>query len=88
MHDVVFPCGHTIGPDGDTLNIYYGAGDSCIALAQASMRSLLNWLDVTAKSTMQIAISSRMVARAQSVGCLRFQQYLRAKRTLVLMRGI
>ena len=34
-----------IGPDGDTLNIYYGAGDSCIALAQASMRSLLNWLD-------------------------------------------
>ena len=34
VHDVVFPCGHTISPDGDTINIYYGAGDSCIALAQ------------------------------------------------------
>jgi len=45
VHDVVFPCGHTISPDGDTVNIYYGAGDSCIALAQASLRSLLNWLD-------------------------------------------
>jgi predicted GH43/DUF377 family glycosyl hydrolase len=41
----VFPCGYTIHPDGDTLNIYYGAGDSCIALAQASLRSLLAWLD-------------------------------------------
>ncbi len=45
VHDVVFPCGYTIHPDGDTLNIYYGAGDSCIALAQASLRSLLAWLD-------------------------------------------
>jgi predicted GH43/DUF377 family glycosyl hydrolase len=45
VHDVVFPCGYTIHPDGDTLNIYYGAGDSCIALAQASLRSLLTWLD-------------------------------------------
>lgn len=44
VHDVVFPCGHTIHPDGDTLNIYYGAGDSCIALAQSSVRSLLSWL--------------------------------------------
>ncbi len=45
VHDVVFPCGHTIGPDGDAINIYYGAGDSCIALAQGSVSSLLNWLD-------------------------------------------
>jgi hypothetical protein len=45
VHDVVFPCGHTMSPDGDTLNIYYGAGDSCIALAQASLKSLLKWLD-------------------------------------------
>ena len=45
VHDVVFPCGQTLGPDGDTLNIYYGAGDSCVALAQASMRTLLDWLD-------------------------------------------
>jgi beta-1,2-mannobiose phosphorylase / 1,2-beta-oligomannan phosphorylase len=45
VHDVVFPCGHTISPDGDAINIYYGAGDSCIALAQGSVSSLLNWLD-------------------------------------------
>ncbi|MGH9721894.1 MAG: glycosidase, partial [Bryobacteraceae bacterium] len=25
---VVFPCGYTIGPDGDTLNHYYGAADT------------------------------------------------------------
>ena len=50
VHDVVFPCGHTISPDGDTLNIYYGAGDSCIALAQASMRSLMTWLDRNGKT--------------------------------------
>ncbi len=36
VHDVVFPCGHTLNPDGDTLNIYYGAGDSSVALAHAS----------------------------------------------------
>ena len=31
--------------DGDTLNIYYGAADCAIALARASVRSLLEWLD-------------------------------------------
>jgi predicted GH43/DUF377 family glycosyl hydrolase len=31
--------------DGDTLNIYYGAADCSIALARASVRSLLGWLD-------------------------------------------
>jgi predicted GH43/DUF377 family glycosyl hydrolase len=45
VHDVVFPCGYTLGLDGDALNIYYGAADSCIGLAQASVRCLLTWLD-------------------------------------------
>jgi predicted GH43/DUF377 family glycosyl hydrolase len=45
VHDVVFPCGYTVGLDGDTLNIYYGAADSCIGLAHASVRCLLAWLD-------------------------------------------
>jgi predicted GH43/DUF377 family glycosyl hydrolase len=45
VHDVVFPCGYTMGLDGDTLNLYYGAADSCIGLAHASVRSLLAWLD-------------------------------------------
>jgi predicted GH43/DUF377 family glycosyl hydrolase len=32
-------------PDGDTINVYYGAADCSIALARASVRSLLEWLD-------------------------------------------
>jgi predicted GH43/DUF377 family glycosyl hydrolase len=32
--------------DGDTLNIYYGAADCAIALARASVKSLLEWLEV------------------------------------------
>ncbi len=43
--DVVFPCGATIGPDGDTLNVYYGAADTCIGLAVARVSELLAWLD-------------------------------------------
>ena len=38
VNDVVFPCGQTIGADGDTINLYYGAADSCIALATGSIR--------------------------------------------------
>jgi predicted GH43/DUF377 family glycosyl hydrolase len=43
--NVVFPCGFTVAPDGDTLNLYYGGADSCIALATASLNEILNWLD-------------------------------------------
>jgi predicted GH43/DUF377 family glycosyl hydrolase len=32
-------------PDGDTINLYYGAADCSIALARASVLSLLEWLD-------------------------------------------
>jgi len=42
--NVVFPCGYTIAADGDTVNLYYGAADSSIALAFFSIRALLNWL--------------------------------------------
>jgi predicted GH43/DUF377 family glycosyl hydrolase len=45
VNDVVFPCGQTIGADGDTIHLYYGAGDSCIAMATGSIRTLLSWLD-------------------------------------------
>ncbi len=31
VNDVVFPCGYTMDPDGDTVNIYYGAADCSIA---------------------------------------------------------
>ena len=45
VNDVVFPCGQTIGDDGDTINLYYGAADSSMALATGSIRSSLAWLD-------------------------------------------
>jgi predicted GH43/DUF377 family glycosyl hydrolase len=46
--NVVFPCGYTIAPDGDTLNLYYGAADTVIALAQGSVSAILEWLDENA----------------------------------------
>lgn len=45
VRDVVFPCGQTIGQDGDTISLYYGAADSCMAMATGSIRALLTWLD-------------------------------------------
>ena len=42
--NVVFPCGYTIAPDGDTINVYYGAADTSIALATGSVRAMLEWL--------------------------------------------
>jgi len=45
VNDVVFPCGQTIGADGDTIHLYYGAADSCVAMATGSVRRLLSWLD-------------------------------------------
>ncbi|HET9929495.1 MAG TPA: hypothetical protein VFQ35_02360, partial [Polyangiaceae bacterium] len=44
VNNVVFPCGYTIGADGDALNLYYGGADSVIALCQTSIRELLGWL--------------------------------------------
>jgi predicted GH43/DUF377 family glycosyl hydrolase len=43
--NVVFPCGYTVMPDGDTLRLYYGAADTCIALASGSLKGILEWLD-------------------------------------------
>jgi len=45
VNDVVFPCGQTIGADGDTIHLYYDAADFCVALATGSIRALLAWLD-------------------------------------------
>lgn len=39
---VVFPCGWIA--DGDIIRLYYGAADTCIALATASLSELLAWL--------------------------------------------
>lgn len=43
--NVVFPCGYTIQPDGDTLNLYYGAADTSICLATGCISEMLAWLD-------------------------------------------
>jgi predicted GH43/DUF377 family glycosyl hydrolase len=43
--DVAFPCGYTLGEDGDTINLYYGGADTCIALATGSIKQCLAWLD-------------------------------------------
>jgi beta-1,2-mannobiose phosphorylase / 1,2-beta-oligomannan phosphorylase len=45
VDNVVFPCGTTVAPDGDTIHMYYGAADSCIALATGSIQAILNRLD-------------------------------------------
>ena len=45
VKNVVFPCGQTIGADGDTIHLYYGAADSCMAMATGSVRALFAWLD-------------------------------------------
>lgn len=46
----VFSCGYTVAPDGDTLRLYYGGADCCIALATASIRKLLDWLKNTGRT--------------------------------------
>ena len=43
--NVAFPCGYTVGDDGDTLRLYYGAADTSIALATGSIRGVLRWLE-------------------------------------------
>jgi predicted GH43/DUF377 family glycosyl hydrolase len=45
VDNVVFPCGHTIAPDGDTIRLYYGAADTSIALATGSVCAILEWLE-------------------------------------------
>jgi predicted GH43/DUF377 family glycosyl hydrolase len=42
---VTFPCGTTLAPDGDGINLYYGAADTSVALATGSIAQILNWLD-------------------------------------------
>jgi predicted GH43/DUF377 family glycosyl hydrolase len=39
---VVFPCGWIL--EGDRIRLYYGAADTCLALAHASLSHLLDWL--------------------------------------------
>jgi glycosyl hydrolase family 130 (putative beta-1,4-mannooligosaccharide phosphorylase) len=38
---VTFPCGYTLGADGDAINLYYGAADTSVAMATGSVSQLL-----------------------------------------------
>jgi predicted GH43/DUF377 family glycosyl hydrolase len=51
VSDVVFPCGQTIGADGDSIHLYYGAADSCMAMATGSISSCLAWLEANSHSS-------------------------------------
>ena len=49
VNDVVFPCGQTIGADGDTINLYCGAAGWCVGPGQWAARADLAWLDANPK---------------------------------------
>ena len=51
VDNVVFPCGTTIAPDGDTVRLYYGAADTSIAMATGSIQAMLLALDQTDRIT-------------------------------------
>lgn len=42
--NVVFPCGVIYDADLDRLRLYYGAADTCVAVATCSLSDLLQWL--------------------------------------------
>ncbi len=44
VSQVVFSCGWLLLEDGDTLRIYYGAADTSVCVATASLSALLRWL--------------------------------------------
>jgi len=48
--NVVFPCGHTICDDGDTIRLYYGMADSAIGVASGSIKQMMEWLRNHAQS--------------------------------------
>lgn len=47
---VAFPCGYVVQDDGDTIYIYYGAADTSVALATASIKEMVDWLDVNGET--------------------------------------
>lgn len=66
VDNVVFPCGYTLGSDGDALKLYYGAADTSVAMATGSVAALLDWLDAHSSSSM--GIEEREGALRQSQG--------------------
>lgn len=49
VNNVVFPCGWVV--EGDQVRMYYGAADTCVAVATVRLSDLLTWLDKHGSST-------------------------------------
>lgn len=54
VSSVVFPCGAVLLPDGDTIRVYYGAADTSICVATASLKRLLEWLERHTSETCEV----------------------------------
>ena len=67
---VVFSCGWLLLDDGDTLRIYYGAADTSVCVATASLTALLRWLAtplrLSRRPTRALSASSRTAAPRSS----------------------
>ena len=44
VQDVVFPCGWVLDKETGRIKMYYGAADTCIALATASLDEILDYI--------------------------------------------
>ncbi|WP_182188182.1 glycosidase [Pectinatus frisingensis] len=45
VRDIVFPCGWLLNPNDNKIKMYYGAADTCIALATASLDEILSYIE-------------------------------------------
>ena len=59
VDNVVFPCGYTVAPDGDTIHLYYGAADTSIAMATGSLHAILEWLERDGNSPVELPTKER-----------------------------
>ena len=44
VQDVVFPCGWVLDKETGKIKMYYGAADTCIALATANLDEILDYI--------------------------------------------
>jgi len=61
--NAIFPCGYTVDADNDTVNFYYGAADTVICLATASIAQMLEFLE-TNGSTDFLGIAGQFAERS------------------------
>jgi len=79
VHDAVFPCRQTIDADGDTIHLYYGAADSCRAMATRGTKTNERSHDHSAK------LDAANIVAAKNVPCLHFHP-IQISRTAAIRR--